>query len=155
MYDFKNSFFLNFLLIHIATYIFSRDMFCLYYFRAKIHSVCNFSMLQFTHRRNFSPFFVVVHAKILFFHFPFLCSATTIMYKVQKNSIFHAFECLYSPEGIQLNSGIYTIQQSMYFLFSWVFFTVKIFSAPKPLIHKGFEFTVLSKYTYKQFPFHS
>ena len=39
MYDFKNSFFPNFLFIHRAKYIFSRDMFCLYHFRAKIHSV--------------------------------------------------------------------------------------------------------------------
>ena len=39
MYDFKNSFFPNFLLIHRAKYIFSRDMFYLYHFRAKIHAV--------------------------------------------------------------------------------------------------------------------
>ena len=39
MYDFKNSFFPNFLLIHRAKYIFSRDMFCLYHFRAKIHGM--------------------------------------------------------------------------------------------------------------------
>ena len=39
MYDFKNSFFPNFLLIHRAKYIFSRDMFCLHHFRAKIHGV--------------------------------------------------------------------------------------------------------------------
>ena len=39
MYDFKNSFFPNFLLIHRAKYVFSIDMFCLYHFRAKIHSV--------------------------------------------------------------------------------------------------------------------
>ena len=39
MYDFKNSFFPNFLLNHRAKYIFSRDMFCLYHFRAKIHGV--------------------------------------------------------------------------------------------------------------------
>ena len=39
MYDFKNSFFPNFLLIHRAKYIFSRVMFCLYHFRAKIHGV--------------------------------------------------------------------------------------------------------------------
>ena len=41
MYDFKNSFFPDFLLIHRAKYIFSRDMFCLYHFRAKIHSVAS------------------------------------------------------------------------------------------------------------------
>ena len=40
MYDFKNSFFHNFLLIHRAKYIFSRDTFCLYHFRSKIHGVC-------------------------------------------------------------------------------------------------------------------
>ena len=39
MYDFKNSFFPNFLLIYRAKYIFSRDMFCLYHFGAKIHGV--------------------------------------------------------------------------------------------------------------------
>ena len=39
MHDFKNSFFLNFLLIHRAKYIFSRDMFCLPHFWAKIHGV--------------------------------------------------------------------------------------------------------------------
>ena len=39
MNDFKNSFFHNFLLIHTAKYIFSRDMFCLYHFRAKTHGV--------------------------------------------------------------------------------------------------------------------
>ena len=39
MYDFKNSFFPNFVFIHRAKYIFSRDMFCLYHFRAKIHGV--------------------------------------------------------------------------------------------------------------------
>ena len=36
---FQNSFFPDFLLIHRAKYIFSRDMFCLYHLRAKIHSV--------------------------------------------------------------------------------------------------------------------
>ena len=40
-YDFKNSFFPNFLLIHKAKYIFSRDMFCLHHFRAKIHGVAS------------------------------------------------------------------------------------------------------------------
>ena len=39
MYDFKNSFFPNFLLIHRAKYIFSIDMFCVYHFKAKIHGV--------------------------------------------------------------------------------------------------------------------
>ena len=39
MYDFKNSFFPNFLLFHRAKYIFSKDMFCLYHFRAKF-TVC-------------------------------------------------------------------------------------------------------------------
>ena len=47
MYDFKNSFFSNFLLTHRAKYIFSRDMFCLYHFRAKIHGVCNHWMSDF------------------------------------------------------------------------------------------------------------
>ena len=45
MYDFKTSFFLNFLLIHRAKYIFSRDMFSLYHFRAKIHGVGYFIFL--------------------------------------------------------------------------------------------------------------
>ena len=36
--DFKNSFSLYFAFIHRAKYIFSRDIFCLYYFRAKVHS---------------------------------------------------------------------------------------------------------------------
>ena len=39
MYDLKNSFFPIFLLIHRATYIFSRDMFWRYHFRAKIQGV--------------------------------------------------------------------------------------------------------------------
>ena len=39
MYEFKNYFFPNFLLIHKAKYIFSRDMFCICNFRAKIHGV--------------------------------------------------------------------------------------------------------------------
>ena len=39
MYNFKNSFFPNFLLIRRVKYIFSRDMFCLYHFKAKIHGV--------------------------------------------------------------------------------------------------------------------
>ena len=41
MYDFKNSFFPNFLSIHRAKYISSRAMFCLYHFGAKIHGVLN------------------------------------------------------------------------------------------------------------------
>ena len=46
MYDFKNSFSPAFVYIHRAKYIFSRDMFCLPHFWAKIHSVdwlCHFS----------------------------------------------------------------------------------------------------------------
>ena len=39
MYDFKNSFSFAFVYIHRAKYIFSRDMFCLPYFWAKIHGV--------------------------------------------------------------------------------------------------------------------
>ena len=39
MYDIKNFFCLNFILISRVKYIFSRDMFCLYHFRAKIHGV--------------------------------------------------------------------------------------------------------------------
>ena len=39
MYDFKNSIFPNLLLINRAKYIFSRDMFCLFHFRAKMHGV--------------------------------------------------------------------------------------------------------------------
>ena len=39
MYDFKNSFFLAFVHINRAKYIFSRDMFCLPHFWAEIHSV--------------------------------------------------------------------------------------------------------------------
>ena len=39
MYNFKNCFFPNYLLIHRAEYIFSRYMLCLYHFRAKIHGV--------------------------------------------------------------------------------------------------------------------
>ena len=39
MYYFKNSSFPNFLLIHRARYIFSRDMICLYHFKAKIYDV--------------------------------------------------------------------------------------------------------------------
>ena len=39
MYDFKNSFSLAFIYIHIKKYIFSRDMFCLPHFWAKIHGV--------------------------------------------------------------------------------------------------------------------
>ena len=39
MYNFKNSFSPDFLTIHRAKHIFSRDMFCLYRFGAKIHGV--------------------------------------------------------------------------------------------------------------------
>ena len=39
MYDFKNSFSPAFVYIHRAKYIFSRDMFCLPHFGAKIHGV--------------------------------------------------------------------------------------------------------------------
>ena len=39
IYNFKNSFFPNFLLIHRAKYILSRAMFCQYHYRAKIHCV--------------------------------------------------------------------------------------------------------------------
>ena len=39
MYDFKNSFSLAFVYIHRAKFIFSRDMFCLPHFWAKIHGV--------------------------------------------------------------------------------------------------------------------
>ena len=39
MYDFKNSFSPAFVYIHRAKYIFSRDMFCLPHFWAKIHGV--------------------------------------------------------------------------------------------------------------------
>ena len=51
MCHFKNFFFPNFLLIHSAKYIFSRDMFCLYHFRAKIHGV-----LSSVASQNFFPF---------------------------------------------------------------------------------------------------
>ena len=47
IYDFKNSFFPNFLLIYRAKYIFSRDMFYLYHFRAKIHGVKLFVLQRF------------------------------------------------------------------------------------------------------------
>ena len=49
MYDFKNSFFLNFLLIHRAKYIFSGDMFCLPHFWAQIHSVTIEAILDIVH----------------------------------------------------------------------------------------------------------
>ena len=39
MYDFKNSFFANVVVIHRAKYIFSKDMFCLYHIGAKIGGV--------------------------------------------------------------------------------------------------------------------
>ena len=49
MYDFKNSLFPNFLLTYRAKYIFSRDIFCLYHFRAKIHGVyCTFFFIGFS-----------------------------------------------------------------------------------------------------------
>ena len=47
MYDFKNSLFPNFLLIHRAKYVFSRDMFCLPYFSATIHCVHPSSSLDY------------------------------------------------------------------------------------------------------------
>ena len=50
MYDFKNSFFPNFLLIHRAKHIFSRDMFCLYHFRAKIHGVTSTRNLTYFYK---------------------------------------------------------------------------------------------------------
>ena len=46
MYDFKNSFFFDFLLIQRAKYIFSRDMFCLYHFWTKINSVLCVSVVE-------------------------------------------------------------------------------------------------------------
>ena len=39
MYNFKNSFFPNFVFIGRVKYIFSRDMFYLYHFQARIHGV--------------------------------------------------------------------------------------------------------------------
>jgi len=47
MYDFKNSFFLAFIYIHRAKYIFSRDMFCPPHFWAKIHCVTRLYLLSY------------------------------------------------------------------------------------------------------------
>ena len=60
MYKFKNSFFPNFLLIHRAKYIFSRDVFFLYHFRAKIHgmiqSIYSTKLHLCEEKANFSTF---------------------------------------------------------------------------------------------------
>ena len=59
IYDFKNSFFPNLVLIHRAKYIFS-DMLCLYHFWARIHGVVRKTMLA-------NKFFykIVTYLKIL------------------------------------------------------------------------------------------
>ena len=70
MYDFKNSFFPNFLLTHRAKYIFSRDMFCLYHFRAKIHGVFLFSQPYFNSKSAIE--FIKFPGRTFFNHFPLL-----------------------------------------------------------------------------------
>ena len=70
MHDFKNSFVPNFLLIHRAKYIFSRDMFYLYHFGAKIHGLS--LKINFEDDCQFSPLPSLGCIKIFSFsRFPF------------------------------------------------------------------------------------